>query len=824
MKQILRLITFLFSFKILEAQIITTVAGNGYMIGFGGYTGDGGQATAAELYRPMALGFDNAGNLYFSDWGNNVIRKVDANGIITTVAGNGYGAGLGTGGFSGDGGQATAAELNAPMGINTDAFGNLYIADADNARIRKVNSSTGIINTIAGNGAAGFNGDGGPATAAELAYPSKVRLDLSGNIYFADLTNSRIRKISAGTNIISTVAGNIYSRYSGDGGQATAACVFWPDGMSVDAEGNIYIADTGNDLIRKVNSIGIITTIAGVTTGAGTNANEGYTGDGGQATEAELNEPTDVITDAAGNLFIGDIYNNRIRKVTPSGIISTIAGTGMIGYSGDGGLAINAEIYQPRSLAFDSLGNLYFCDSYNNRIRKITNVGQTVSVKPVSICSGSTATLTASGAVTYSWSPATYLNTTVGNTVISNAPNSITYTITGTKSNGMYYTITALLTVNPLPTITVNSPTICIGDTAILMASGALTYTWNSSTSLLNTIGSSVNANPAVLSSYAVHATDMNGCTNDTTTFISVNSLPTVNLGKDTMLCKPSYTLMANAGESSYVWSTGASTEQITIANSGTYWVHVTDSNGCKNSDTIKVTLNTPPKINVLRDSVECGNSFSPVFVNATYSNTVLYNWNDGFVGSLHSLIAPGTYWVDYTLNTTCVSRDSFNLYLYSYPVVDLGNDTGFCKSDKILDATNISCTYSWNTGQTSSSIQVTEPGTYWVTVNRNGCLAYDTLIINPLLSILNFSMPNIVTPNNDGINDVIDFAKYQFSSLQVYIYNRWGVQIFESTSPTCTWKPTEDDGTYYYTLQYKIDCGAESQSKSLKGFMTLVR
>jgi sugar lactone lactonase YvrE len=339
--------------------LITTLAGNGT----DGYSGDGSTATSAELNQPWDVALDSSGNLYIADASNNRIRKITAaTGIITTVAGNG------TSGYSGDGGAATSVQLCFPEGVALDASGNLYIADSGNNRIREVTASTGIITTVAGNGTAGYTGDGDAATSAELNEPIDVALDSSSNLYIVDQYNNRIRKVTASTGIITTVAGKGTAGYSGDGGAATSAELYfrWHGRVALDASGNIYIVDNYNCLIRKVTaSTGIITTVVG-------NGTCGYSGDGGAALSAQLAYPTALALDASGNLYIADQGNNRIRQVTVStGIISTVAGNGTEGYSGDGGAAISAEFDWPEGIALDSSGKLYIADTNNNRIRKV---------------------------------------------------------------------------------------------------------------------------------------------------------------------------------------------------------------------------------------------------------------------------------------------------------------------------------------------------------------------------------------------------------------------------------------------------------------------
>jgi sugar lactone lactonase YvrE len=289
--------------------------------------------------------------------------------IITTVAGGGNCGYL----FCGDGGQATAALLNNPSTTTFDTKGNMYIADYLNYRIRKVNTA-GIINTLAGKGTRGYSGDNGPATVAEFGGPTGVAVDAIGNVYIADYEENVVRKVNT-AGIISTFAGTGFgvgttctTCYSGDGGQATAARLNQPWGVAVDAVGNVYISDQTNNCIRQVNTNGIITTFAG-------NGIAGYSGDGGVATNAEIDYPCGLVCDAKGNLYITNSNHSVIRMISTSGIITTIAGTGVQGYSGDGGQATAAELFEPYDVAVDTIGNIYIADYYNYRIRVVNTVG-----------------------------------------------------------------------------------------------------------------------------------------------------------------------------------------------------------------------------------------------------------------------------------------------------------------------------------------------------------------------------------------------------------------------------------------------------------------
>jgi sugar lactone lactonase YvrE len=343
--------------------------------GTGAYSGDGGQATAATILLPHGIDVDAIGNIFFNDYNNRVRVITASTGIISTYVGTG------SAGYSGDGGVASSAALDSPQGLCIDTSGNIYISDYLNNRLRKVMKSTSIISTIAGTGASSYNGDNGQAVAASVS-PAGVAVDVSGNIYISDLKNHRIRKILASTNVIITVAGTGSTGYSGDGGQATAGVIQNPLGINLDSAGNIYFGDgAGYNVVRKVAvSTGIISTVAGTASTSGA-----YNGDNIQATSATLNGPYDVVLDSSGNLYICDRYNNRVRKVIVStGLISTVLGTGSASSTGDGSIASSAAINSPTFSRFDSSGNYYVSECGGNRVRKVINLVEAPTSIPTS--------------------------------------------------------------------------------------------------------------------------------------------------------------------------------------------------------------------------------------------------------------------------------------------------------------------------------------------------------------------------------------------------------------------------------------------------------
>jgi sugar lactone lactonase YvrE len=349
-----------------SGQIINTYAGNG----IAGETGDSSAAILAEITDPEGIALDNNGNLYIADGAANVVRKVTPGGIIYTIAGTG------TGGYNGDGIAATAAQLRLPMGIAVDKYGNIYIADNGNFRVRRIDT-LGVITTVAGVGGIdgfGLSGDGAAATSAHL-YATGVAVDNDQNIYIAD-GNSAVRMVSHATGIITTIAGGNMIGYNGDGGLATSASLTTPNQVVLDTAGNIYISDYGNNRVRLLTkATGIISTVAGT-------GSAGSSGDGGLATAANI-VPYYLALDARGNLYITDMTNSRVRMVNKAtGMIAGVAGSTATAL-GDGGPATSANLDHPVGIATNDTGTLYIADNGHYRIRRITGLPYTVAAASV---------------------------------------------------------------------------------------------------------------------------------------------------------------------------------------------------------------------------------------------------------------------------------------------------------------------------------------------------------------------------------------------------------------------------------------------------------
>ncbi|MEU1776976.1 RICIN domain-containing protein [Streptomyces sp. NPDC012842] len=337
-----------------SAPRISTVAGTGVS----GFAGDNDAAVSAQLKHPYGIAVDSTGTLYFSDYSNHRVRKITTDGKISTVAGTG------AAGYGGDGGPAAAAQLNCPREVTVDPAGSVYVAEGANHRIRKI-TADGKISTVAGTGVAGSGGDNGRAASAQLNKPFGVAVDSTGALYIAEFGGHRVRRVAADGKI-TTFAGTGVAGFGGDGGTAGSAQLNAPYAVVVDRDDAVYIADSGNHRVRRVASDGKISTVAGTSAA-------GFSGDDGPATAAKLNKPYGIVVDTTGTLYISEYGNHRVRRVASDGKISTVAGTGAAAFAGDDGPATAAKLNSPFGLAVDCVDTLYIADHQNHRIRKIAS-------------------------------------------------------------------------------------------------------------------------------------------------------------------------------------------------------------------------------------------------------------------------------------------------------------------------------------------------------------------------------------------------------------------------------------------------------------------
>ena len=412
------------------AGTISTVAGSGFF----SYSGDGGPAARAQLNGPRAVTMDTAGNFYIADTANSVVRKVTSTGAISTIAG------IAQGGYGGDGGAATSAQINAPQGLAVDSSGNVFVADTGNSRVRKI--SGGTISTVAGGSTPGYGGDGGAATSAQLNSPTGIAVDSKGDLYIADSDNNAIRMVSpSGT--ITTVAGSGRQGYSGDGGPAINALLNYPQGVALDSSGNLYITDTLNNAVRMVRN-GIISTVAG-------NGVPGDSGDGGPAASAQITNPVGIAMDAAGGIYVSD-SSGVVRKFSLNGSITTIAGNGTTGYTGDGGPALSAQLNQPSGLALDSLSRLYIADTANNAVRMLQATGSIQVSAVTSGASNQTGSLSAGEVVVLygtGLGPATLTGFQLANGVIPTTAGGTSVYFNGAPAPVLYSSATQVAAIVP---------------------------------------------------------------------------------------------------------------------------------------------------------------------------------------------------------------------------------------------------------------------------------------------------------------------------------------------------------------------------------------
>ncbi len=566
-----------------KSQIITTVIGNGQQT----YNGNNLPALSSALQLPEGgLDMDASGNIYFADYGNNRVRKLNVStGILTNIAGNG------STGFGGDGGLATSAQIWGPCAVKVDKIGNVYIADYSNNRIRMVDVATGTITTIAGTGVGTYSLNNVLAVNASFPSPTGIAIDSIGNVYFSH-PGGYVRKIDKATGIISIVAGTGTSGYNGDGILATNAQLNTPYGLAFDKFQNLYIADRGGYRIRKISAAtGSISTVAG-------NGIYGNSGDGAAATLANLKDPWDVAVDTSGNMFIADRFDCKIRKVNSSGIISIYAGTGSAGFSGDGGSATTAQLQSPSGVCVNACGGLIITDRGNSRIRKVSSFSFSATSGDA-ICFGScngTINSIASGGLspyTYTWtglgSGSSYTNVCAGS-----------YLGSCTDSRGCKEQLSVVIN-EPTQFIIASSSQTNVtcnsnGKASVSLSGGSgspYTYTWTNGT----TVVTSTIATNLTSGTYTVFVKDVAGCM--ATKTLSILFTPTlgitINTTDATCGSLGSATVIpSGTGPFTYSWSTGATTNTVNSLTAGNYTVNVIDANGCSLSQTCSIAIITP--------------------------------------------------------------------------------------------------------------------------------------------------------------------------------------------------------------------------------------
>jgi uncharacterized protein YjdB/sugar lactone lactonase YvrE len=814
--------------------IITTVAGNGSV----GHTGDGGPATSASVSfnYPRKLRYDASGNLYISDQAS--IRKISTSGTITTIVGTG------TTGFNSDGIPATAALVSNPYAIAFDAAGNMYFNDVNNFRIRKVDHATNLISTYVGGpfGGPSYLPDGSAATATWVLSTS-LAFDAAGDLHYYDYNNNIIRKVNHVTGLVTTIAGTPgVSGYSGDNGPATGAKFRGNGGESeicFHANGDLYIVDSRNNRIRKIDHVtNVITTVAGTGFGADT-FEPHFSGDGGAATNAQISLPQGLAFDGAGNMYIIDAYNQRVRIVDATGTINTYAGTGTGGFSGDGGSATSAQLYYPAGGIFDANGNFLISDVGNHRIRKVSataasltvcvgssatlsnataggswmsNNGNaavgvstglvtgvsagtsvitymtpggcysttvvTVNALPatsvgsgVSICGGTSTTLSASGATTYQWTPVGGLSATTGASVIATPSVTTSYTVKG-FSNGC--SANALVTVTVMPTPAVNAGSdlsICIGSLTHLAASGATTYVWSPAASVSTTTGFTVSTSPTVTTTYTVVGTT-GSCTNSATVTVSVNALPTVSAGPNQVICIGSGTTITATGSSQYIWVPAiglSATTGATVTASPTVTTTYTVTGGvgsCSNAATVTVSVNPLANAGTISGPNEvCQNANITLVSNGLHSGS--WSSASSLIGTVSATgvvtgIGPGETVITYAVTNDCGSiTATYPITVNPLPAVP----SAITGPTELCAGTNISLVNAGSGGSwtSSNSGQATVSGAGVVSglaagaviisyTNTNGCgsaSAVYPITVNPVPSTISgtlFVCPGAIT------------------------------------------------------------------------------
>ena len=797
-KSCLLIFVILFCFIIGHAQIITTYAGNGTI----GNSGDGGLSVNSILNSPFGINQDAAGNLYVADISDSCIWKIDpTTNIITSIP---------VPGFSG------------PANVAFDKKGNMYIADGFAHCIWKMDVVTNKKTIIAGiqykeNTYYNVNGrdENAPATGAAFDHPTGIVLDDSDNIYIADNIDGRIRKIDAKTGLIHTVIE-----------------ISFPRDLAWGQDGNLYITSQGEHTVLKFDlTTGIITRVAGVHNPAGYVYAIGYTGDGGPAREAKLGIPDGICFDKEGNLYIADELYHVIRKVDTNGIITTVAGTGAAGYTGDCGPALKATLKNPEDVLVDANGIMYIADLGNHVVRKITNNKPNLITGSSDICVNSTIQLT---------------NEAVGGSWQSSQPAIATIDaagkVTGIAAGSAKITYTVVLEGC---SITVDDHTVTVHNISEANAKKeSLMVCKGSSVSLGNAINggvwSNTNDNVALIDAAStVHGlskgqatlryTVSQTCSVNNIIDVTINDLPAVFLGRDTSFCSNT-PLQLNAGANwkLYQWNTGETSQFKSVTTAGMYAVTIKDENGCTAADTIRiVNVFTPPVLNWNAGTALCSGRAVILTVPANLQSVV---WQDGSASNTYTITHPGIYWGVVTDKHGCSTRDTVVIdTLINKASGTITPDTTICSYDAVLLATSVPfASYQWSTGSTQPAITVNKGGRFQLQVqDRYGCSwnFSTTVAIKDCYSAIFF--PTAFTPDGNGLNDYfrpkVDGSIRYFKMI---VYSRWGQPLFETTDWHSGWNGysnglLQPQGTYVWTAVYELTGG---KRKAEHGTFVLLR
>ncbi len=797
----------------LQAQVIHTYAGHA---GQGAYRD--GDAATAQFNLPMGMAFDKEGNLYIVDGANNAIRRIDVvTKQVTTVLGMGNNYGNC---------RLSEARLTGPRGIAIDKAGNLYIADAS-TYIRKADLVAQTVTTIAGTRGVVDDfvglGDGGPAINAHFDNLMGLAFDSKDNLYIADMLNGRIRRIDAESGIITTYAGNNSDRPNSLPAPTVNIALNQPLSLAFDSKDNLYLPNQG--LIQKIDAL-----TKEVTTLAGSLYNKSYSGDGGLAVNATMS-PLGIAIDKDNNIIFADWSNQRVRKIDQTtGIITTIAGNGTIGYAGDCGPGPMALLNWPWSVATSKGGNVFFTELYNSIVREITNDKPNQITGSGKICLPGSATLEneATGGV---WQSSNLLVAAVDNngrvTGVSAGSANILYTVTieGCSNTVASHTI-AVANLDASGAL-LSQQTVCIGSEAKLTASAG-NGIWTSSDPQVASVRKGDTMTALTSGASDLRYIPEGGCTVTDKVSLQVVAPQNPSLGNDTSFCRnTSFVLQPGSGFLSYKWSDGSAEDSLSIKEAGVYSVATTDKHHCTAADTVEITaVYEPSSFSWLKPSSLCEGS---AIILSVPDHTISALWQDNSAGASYTVTRSGIYWVSIIDENGCGNSDTFVLNrVIPTPRHFLPADTALCSYETLVLAPNLPfANYAWSTGSTDASLTVNKSGLYSLHITDvNGCKGSDTIAISAKTCLNRIFFPTAFTPNGDGRNDrfrpALDGHLLYFT---MSVFNRWGKVIYRTTDWNNGWDGTlqgirQDAGSYIWEITYRLP---GENKKTEKGIVVLV-